>query len=193
MRSLLLFALVLVLVLGLVPVGGCKKAMNKLSKDTEVQSHEKFKSTQHWLTDQKGAGNQPAVHAPTGVVVNTGGGGGSGGAAQAVRQAAVRTVNRNELNNIRLFIDTASAVGQMPTRQEIMQSLQRDAQATYKLVEEGVIILTGTRSRENIWAYTYNPQTAAGEHLVVTASGIEQITTQRLTQMLKQQGLLSGS
>jgi hypothetical protein len=182
MRRLLLCALVLAL------LPGCKKGLDKLSEDTKVKPNEKFKSTQHWLTDQKGPGDQPAVHAPTGVVLNPGGGGGSGGAAQAVRKAATRTVNYNELENIRLFISTAEvSSGRMPSKQAVEQALMREAPKTYELVKENVIILTGTRSRENIWAYTYDPQTAAGEHLVIRSGNIEKVPGQELARALQQQ------
>jgi hypothetical protein len=186
MRKLLL----IVLALGL--AAGCKRALDKVAEDTQIKEDEKFKSTKDYLTQQKGAGpEQPAVHAPTGTVLNpvaSGGGGGSGGAAQEVRRAATRTVNQHELNNLRLFIDTASlASGRMPSVQEITAALQKEAPATYKLVHERVIILTGTQTRESIWAYTYQPQTVDGIHLVVTSSGIERMNANELRQKLQQQ------
>jgi hypothetical protein len=129
------------------------------------------------------SGNPPSAHAPTGVVLNQGGGGGAGGAVQAVRQAVVRTVNQNEMHNLHIFIDTASgASGQMPTVEEITRALEREAPKTHKLVQNGAIVLTGTNSREGIWAYTADPQTTGGEHLVVTASGVDRMTMQAIRQ-----------
>jgi hypothetical protein len=123
------------------------------------------------------------------VVINPGlGGGGSGGAAQAVRKAATRAVNQNELNNIRTFIEAASvASGQMPPAQETVQSLQREAPATYKQIAEGAIVITGTRQREGIWAYTTDPQSTTGEHLIVTKDGVGRMMPDQLRQMLTQQ------
>lgn len=132
---------------------------------------------------------QTTMHAPTGVVINPGlGSGGSGGAVQAVRKAVGRTVQQHELNNIRQFIDTASSVnGRMPTAQETMAALQREAPATFQLVQDGSIVLTGVQRREGIWAYTRDPQTVGGEHLIVTNMGIERLVGQQLQQRLAQQ------
>jgi hypothetical protein len=128
------------------------------------------------------------AHAPTGVALGSGGGGG-GGAYQAVRTAVKRTVNENELKNLHLFIETASgASGRMPGYQEIMAALQREAPKTAKHIEDGDIVLTGARTREGIWAYTKDPQSVAGEHLVLTSSGIERMPPATLRQRLQQQG-----
>jgi hypothetical protein len=128
------------------------------------------------------------MHAPTGVVLGSGGGGG-GGAYQAVRQATTRVVNEAQMKDLQLFIENASlASGQMPTAQEIKAALQKESRKTYELVENGSIVLTGTRSRENIWAYTFQPQTTGGEHLVLSNSGIERVPAATLRQRLQQQG-----
>jgi hypothetical protein len=113
--------------------------------------------------------------------------GGSGGAVQAVRKAAGRAVTQNEMNNIRTFIEDASlASGQMPTAQQTFQALQQGARATAKLVEDGDIILTGTRQREGIWAYTKEAVSTTGEHLVVNGSGVQRMTPQQIRQALGQ-------
>src|SRR5207245_440656 len=97
----------------------------------------------------------PAVHAPTGVVLNPGlGGGGAGSAAGAARNRALREVTHHEMKNIQLFIESNSSLGNMPTVEQISAALQKEAPKTWKLVQDKVIVLTGTRSRENIWAYT---------------------------------------
>jgi len=167
MRHLLLLALALVV------VAGCKKAPNKPSEPTPAPVVSN--------------GQQPAVHAPTGVVINPGAGGGSGGAAQAVRKAAYRAVSQSDLAQIRLFIENASlASGQMPTAQETAAALQKEAPGIYKQVEEGKIVLTGTRSREGIWAYTADAQSVTGEHLVLTKDGVQRRTPQALNQELRQ-------
>jgi hypothetical protein len=117
------------------------------------------------------------------------GGGGGGGAYQAVRTATTRTVNMAQMHDLRLFIDNASAAsGQMPSAQDIKAALQKESPKTYQLVENGSIVLTGTRSREGIWAYTFEPQTTGGEHLVLSASGIERVPAATLKQRLTEQG-----
>jgi hypothetical protein len=134
-----------------------------------------------------GGGGGVGVHAPTGVVTNPGlGGGGSGGAAQAVRQAVTRTVNMHEMQNIYVFMNDASlASGRMPSVEEVGAALQKEAPKTWKLVQEKAIVLTGTNSREGIWAYTQDAQSAAGEHLVITSSGVERMPGQTLKQRLQ--------
>jgi hypothetical protein len=127
------------------------------------------------------------MHGPTGVAL--GGGGGGGGAYQAVRTAVKRTDFQNDFNNLRLFIDNASAAsGQMPSYQEIMAVLQREAPKLAKHVQDGDIRLTVGRTREGIWAYTKEPQSVGGEHLVLTSSGIERMAGPTLRQRLQQQG-----
>jgi hypothetical protein len=175
MRKLLLIGLVLVLMVG------CKKR-------TTVQTTNP--SPQPPPQPAPVVNNQPQVHAPTGVVINPGPvGGGAGGAAQAVRGAAKRTVGLVEMDQLRLFIDTASsATGQMPTPQEITTALQREAPQIHKLIQDKAIILTGTRSRENIWAYTADPQAGRQYHVVITGSGVDdKVDAQTLRQRLQQQ------
>jgi hypothetical protein len=167
MRKLLLIALALVL------VSGCKKKTAATGAPPA----------------QPAASSGPSVHGPTGVVLNPGVGGGGGGAVQAVRQAVGRFVNMHELKDLQLFIENASlATGQMPSKEEITSSIQRDSPKLYKLIQDGAIVLTGTRSRENIWAYTADPQSAAGEHLIVTSSSVERMAAATLRQRLQQQG-----
>lgn len=174
MRSLLAL---LVLTLALLP--GCKKPSAKTATPAS--------GTAGTTPPPTGGYEQTTAHPSTGVVINPGlGGGGSGGAAQAVRKAAVRAVNQNELNNIRTFIEAASSTGQMPTAQEIAQSLQREAPATFKQIQEGAIVLTGARQREGIWAYTTDPQSTTGEHLIVTKDGVSRMMPQQLRQILQQ-------
>jgi hypothetical protein len=94
-----------------------------------------------------------------------------------------------QMHDLQLFIDNASAAsGQMPSAQEITAALQKESPKTYQLVKDGAIVLTGTRTREGIWAYTQDPQSVGGEHLVLSASGIERVPAQTLKQQLDQQG-----
>ena len=173
MGRLLLIGLMLALVVG------CKKGGTKPAKD--VASGPRASA---------GGNDMPVVH-PSGVVVPpTGGaaGGGGGGAYQAVRTAAKRTVNLAQLKDIQLFITNASLEnGKMPTREETAAVLQKEAPQIYKQVQDGSIVLTGTRSREHVWAYTADPQSVAGEHLVVTSSSVDRMAAQTLKQRLRQE------
>jgi hypothetical protein len=173
--------LILSTALALVVAAGCKKAAPKAAAPLPPAPSAPS-------TTASGQ-TPPAVHAPTGVVINPGISGGSGGAVQAVRKAAARAVTQNEMSNIRIFIEEASqASGQMPTQQQVMQALQQTARATAKLVQDGDIILTGTRQREGIWAYTKEPVSVTGEHLIVNGSGVQRMMPQQIRQALQQQG-----
>jgi hypothetical protein len=90
------------------------------------------------------------------------------------------------MKNIQLFIDGFSTVGEMPTVEQIAAALQKEAPKTWKLVQEKAIVLTGTRSRESIWAYTPEVQNSAG-HFIVSSSGVDNVSAQALNQRLKQE------
>jgi hypothetical protein len=167
MRKILVIALMLVLLVG------CRK-IRKASTETSAPPPNP---------------EAPAVHAPTGVVINPGFSGGSGGAVQAVRGTALSAVTRNELKNIQLFIDSASGVsGQMPTSEEVIQALKKEDPKAWDMIQKQEIILTGTRSRETIWAYCSKPL-RSGEHMAVTNSGIINLTPQALEQrVVKERG-----
>jgi hypothetical protein len=172
MRKLLLIGLA-VLVLS----AGCKRMSKSGSKSTASSG-------------SNSSSDGPSVHAPTGVVLNPGVGGGGGGAAQAVRGRVLREVTHNEMKNIQIFIESASgATGQMPTKEEISAALQKESPKTWKLVQDGAIVLTGARSREQIWGYTPELQ-GSGGHFIVSASGVEGISKQELDQRLAQQGFV---
>ncbi len=135
MRRLLLIGLALVVL-----TAGCKKTANK--------------------TDSGASGSQPSVHAPSGVVIHSGASGGSGGAAQAVRKAAMSAVTRHEMEQIHILIENAStATGQIPSAKQISAELQKAAPKTWKLIQEGAIVLTDTRSaREHLGLYQGNTE-----------------------------------
>jgi hypothetical protein len=117
--------------------------------------------------------------------------GGSGGdnsvsvgrTAQAVRGAVERTVTLNELNNLRLFIDTASAGGRMPDQQQILAAAREDRKLS-EFINEGLIVVTGTKSREGVWAYVAEAMKTKG--FVVLATGIETMDAAQLKQLLKE-------
>jgi hypothetical protein len=176
MRKLLVIGLALAL------LGGCKKKTTKVAQGPAP--------SEQAPVAQNGAapGGQVPMHAPTGVVLG-GGGGGGGGAVQAVRTAVKRSVSENDLKNLHLFIENASAASAtMPSPQQITAEMQREAPQLVKKIQNGDIVLTGTRTREGIWAYTKEPQSVAGEHLILTSSGIERMPATTLRQRLQQQG-----
>jgi hypothetical protein len=124
----------------------------------------------------------PSAGAGGGVVLSAGGGGG-GGAAQAVRKAAKRAATNNELHQIHLFIESASsASGQMPSPQETLAAIQKEAPKIAEAIREGVIVLLPAKSREEIWAYEAIALEQGGQ--VLTNNGIERMDAQTLRSRL---------
>jgi hypothetical protein len=145
---------------------GCQKAGNKKSDDNEKPN-----------IVGNGAGNLSV------------GGGGGGGAAQAVRKAAARTVNENELGQLKLFIFTAMTEDpnqKPPSAEQIKELIKQDGKLV-GLIKDEVIILTNSQKPDGIWAYTKWPQ-KADKHVVVMASGLPEKTPTELTEALKAQG-----
>jgi hypothetical protein len=170
MRKLLLIGMALIVL-----TAGCKKTNKSSSKTTTPSS-------------SSASSDGPAVHAPTGVVLNPGlGGGGGGSAAGAARNRALREALHHEMKNIHLFIESySSANGQMPGKEQISAALQKEAPKSWKLVQDGAIVLTGARTRESIWAYTPALQ-GSGGHFIISSSGVEGVSKQELDQRLGQQ------
>jgi hypothetical protein len=110
-------------------------------------------------------------------------GGGGGGAVQAVRGAVQRAVTLHEMNNLRVFIDTASgASGRMPSREEIFASVKQGDPKLAHFLQEGAIILTGATTREGVWAYEKDAPVRGG--LAVTATGVERLSPDELRQRM---------
>lgn len=112
-----------------------------------------------------------------GVVTNPGaalGGGGGGGGVMQTLKTAKRAATLNELQQIRTFIENASAVsGQMPNPQLTLATLQQEAPKIADAVKEGVIVLHPARTRDEVWAYEAIALEQGGQ--VVTSSGIERM------------------
>ncbi len=107
------------------------------------------------------------------------------GVVQNVRGAVNRTVTQAELKSLHLYIDTASgASGEMPTIQQITTDVSSPTgdRKLAAALQDGSIVLTGTRTREGIWAYEKNALTAGG--MVVKSDGIERMTAEQLKKAL---------
>lgn len=108
------------------------------------------------------------------------------GVAQNVRKAAVRTQVKNELHQIRLFIENASVVsGKMPSPQETYAALKQEAPQIAKMIDDKVITLVVARQREGVWAYETAALESSGQ--VLTNSGVEQMDAADLKQKLAAQ------
>ncbi len=112
---------------------------------------------------------------------------GGQGAIQAPRMAAARTVNNAQLRDLHLSMSQSYLIdNKVPTVNEIMQEAQRNSQLL-PLLKEEVVILTGATRGDQVWAYTQYPQ-RAGEHYVITSTGVEQLSPDDLRKRLEQQG-----
>jgi hypothetical protein len=151
--------IVLASVLAFAAASGCKK---KISAPAEPDS-------------APAAAPNPAPAAPAssagGVVFNPSGalgGGGGGGAVQAVRKAARRTQALNELKNLGEFIELMrnDMGGRMPTKDQIITGIKKDAPGIAKAIEEGAYILTGTMDGGGLWAYEVDADKQPGVALI---------------------------
>ena len=86
-----------------------------------------------------------------------------------VRQAARRTVTLNEMRNLGIFVFALELQnGKMPTPAEIKADLagNPDAKPIVAAIEEGAIVLTGTRKAGALWAYEVDANKAGGIVLI---------------------------
>jgi hypothetical protein len=109
------------------------------------------------------------------------------GAVQNVRRATQRIQTANELKGLHIYISDASLTsGRMPSKEEIVAAAKQSNDAKLvKYLEDGIIVLTGTKSREGVWAYEKDAPAMGG--WVVTASGPQQMTAEQLKQQLQQE------
>jgi hypothetical protein len=117
----------------------------------------------------------------------TGGSGSSGGVIQQTRTKVLGTVKKNDMNQLKLLIETDALNGPLPTADQILAGCQKDARHIAKLIQDKVIVLTGARSRQAIWAYTQDPQTNNGMHFAITENGVEEMNKVVLDQRLAQE------
>src|SRR5438132_12637257 len=77
-------------------------------------------------------------------------------ARTASAQAVTRTVTQNDLKNLQIYMEAASAEsGKLPDKATIIAALKMEKGAAnlVKAIEAGVLVLTGTNNREDVWAY----------------------------------------
>ena len=97
--------------------------------------------------------------------------------------AAPRSVAKDDMREVWVLIDTASgASGTMPGPDVIYRALIQAKSPAAELIKDGLISLTGTRTRQSVWAY----ETAALKQggLVVSQNGVERVTAAQLVQRL---------
>jgi hypothetical protein len=127
----------------------------------------------------------PAPGPGGGVVANPGpiAGGGGGGATQAVRGAAKKTVDANDLRMIHTFVEYASgASGRMPSTETTRAALKQEAPEIERKIYEGLIVLNPAKNREEIWAYEAKALESSG--WVATNNGVETMDAATLKRRL---------
>lgn len=104
-------------------------------------------------------------------------------AAPMPAEVAAVAVRPQDLEDIRLLIDTASGVtGQMPSKPLTRAALAAAGSAAADLVTRKAIVLTGATTRDSVWAY----ETAAAKTggLVAGPGGVETVTADELNRRL---------
>lgn len=122
----------------------------------------------------------PPAPAPMGKIDNRGG---APQPAPPQPAAVFPPVNQKDMEDVRIFIDSISTGGQMPTPQQTTAALQQSGSPALALVQKGAIILTGVQTRDGgLWAY----ETAALQRggLACGANGTETLTAAELRRRL---------
>ena len=89
------------------------------------------------------------------------------GAVQNVRKAAQRSATLNDFHQLGRFMTQLELESNtMPQPAEVKAYIQRDAPKIVALIDDGSIILTGTRNRGGLWAYEVEADTLGGVGLV---------------------------
>jgi len=100
-------------------------------------------------------------------------------------QAVTRALTANDLKSIQIFMEAASAEsGKLPDAATTRAALKMDKGSAHlvKLVAEGVIVLTGTTSREDVWAYEKSALEKGG--MMLSSNGIDRVTAADLKKRL---------
>ncbi len=113
-------------------------------------------------------------------------GAGSGVGLQGPRKAAARIANRVQLDQLyKSMFTTYTIDNRVPNLDEVMADARQNSQLM-TLIKDEVIFLTGSTLGDGIWAYTQFPQ-QAGNHFVVTRTGVEDMAPDELKRRLEQQ------
>src|SRR5262245_30106955 len=93
--------------------------------------------------------------------------------------AADPKVTQADMKEVHLFIDNFSlASGSMPDVRTTYAALVEAKAAAAALVKSGAIVLTGSRTRESIWAYEKAALDKGG--LAASQNGVETLTADEL-------------
>jgi hypothetical protein len=109
-----------------------------------------------------------------------------GEGVQSPRMAAARTINKVQMTQLHLSMSQAYLLDNtVPSANEVMAEAKQNRQLL-PLLQEEVVILTGTKLGNGVWAYSQYPQ-RNGNHFMVTAQGVEDISPADLKYRLTQE------
>ena len=114
---------------------------------------------------------------------------GGGDAVQGPRNSVARTVNFNNLDQMYKIIFAAIQAdtdARIPDANQIMQEIKQSGQLV-KMITDEILILTNNTMPQAIIGYTKWPQ-RAGNHYVITSSGVVDMAPAQLIQALQAQG-----
>jgi hypothetical protein len=102
---------------------------------------------------------------------------------QVAKNVKSNAINGPQMHGLQLHITTMElANNRMPSKEEILAYVKKEDPKLSKLLEEGVIVLTGATTREGVWAYEKDAPTNGG--WVITGSGESKMTAEELKQRL---------
>ncbi|MCZ2343191.1 MAG: hypothetical protein LC104_15565 [Bacteroidales bacterium] len=106
------------------------------------------------------------------------------GAVQNIRKAGQRTATLNDMQQLGLLMTQMELESnRMPQPTDVKNAIRRDAPTLLALIEDGTIILTGTRDRGGLWAYETEADKRGGVGLV--AGTPRRMQADEIQQMLK--------
>ena len=109
-----------------------------------------------------------------------------GEGVQSPRMAAARTINKVQMTQLHLsMFQTFQLDNRVPDVNEIMAEAKQNRQLLPLLTEE-VVILTGTKLGDGVWAYSQYPQ-RSGNHFMITQQGVSDVSPADLRARLAQE------
>ena len=89
------------------------------------------------------------------------------GVVQNVRKAGMRTATLNDLQQLGQFMTLMlNEDGKVPDPKAVREYIKRDAPKLVTLIDDGAIVMTGTKDRAGLWAYEVDADRAGGVGLV---------------------------
>lgn len=105
------------------------------------------------------------------------------GVIEKVQGKVKETVDAIEMKDLQLFIAQREITNnKMPSKEEVLEYAKTENPKLSKLLEDGAIVLTGSKTRESVWAYEKDAPTKGG--WVITNVGETKMTPDELKKAL---------